>query len=69
MVPDGGRSYMGQTVRFQDTLRRLAMIDEGFVEDQQGESARTSIPLIDDRSPGIVEAHYFSGASLEVELR
>jgi 4-carboxymuconolactone decarboxylase len=27
---------MGQTVRFQDTLRRLAMIDEGFVEDQAG---------------------------------
>jgi 4-carboxymuconolactone decarboxylase len=25
---------MGQTVRFQETLRRLAMIDEGFVEDQ-----------------------------------
>jgi alkylhydroperoxidase/carboxymuconolactone decarboxylase family protein YurZ len=27
---------MSQTVRFQDTLRRLAMIDEGFVEDQAG---------------------------------
>ena len=27
---------MAQTVRFQDTLRRLAMIDEGFVEDQAG---------------------------------
>jgi alkylhydroperoxidase/carboxymuconolactone decarboxylase family protein YurZ len=27
---------MGQTVRFQETLRRLAMIDEGFVEDQAG---------------------------------
>ena len=25
---------MGQSVRFQETLRRLAMIDEGFVEDQ-----------------------------------
>jgi 4-carboxymuconolactone decarboxylase len=25
---------MGQMVRFQETLRRLAMIDEGFVEDQ-----------------------------------
>jgi hypothetical protein len=23
---------MGQTVRFQEILRRLAMIDEGFVE-------------------------------------
>jgi 4-carboxymuconolactone decarboxylase len=27
---------MGQTVRFQETLRRLAMIDEGFVEGQAG---------------------------------
>ena len=27
---------MGQTERFQETLRRLAMIDEGFVEDQAG---------------------------------
>ena len=27
---------MGQTVRFQETLRRLAMIDEGFVEEEAG---------------------------------
>jgi 4-carboxymuconolactone decarboxylase len=27
---------MGQAVRFQETLRGLAMIDEGFVEDQAG---------------------------------
>jgi 4-carboxymuconolactone decarboxylase len=27
---------MGQIVRFQETLRRLAMIDEGFVEDDAG---------------------------------
>ena len=27
---------MSQTARFQETLRRLAMIDEGFVEDQAG---------------------------------
>jgi 4-carboxymuconolactone decarboxylase len=27
---------MGQTVRFQQTFRRLAMIDEDFVEDQAG---------------------------------
>jgi 4-carboxymuconolactone decarboxylase len=25
---------MGQTVRFQETLRRLALVDESFVEDQ-----------------------------------
>jgi 4-carboxymuconolactone decarboxylase len=30
----GGR--MDLTVRFQETLRRLAMIDEGFVEDEAG---------------------------------
>jgi 4-carboxymuconolactone decarboxylase len=27
---------MGQTVRFQEILRRLAIIDEGFVEDHAG---------------------------------
>ena len=27
---------MGQTVRFQETLRRLAMIDEAFVTDEAG---------------------------------
>ncbi len=27
---------MGQTARFQETLRRLAMIDEGFVTDEAG---------------------------------
>jgi alkylhydroperoxidase/carboxymuconolactone decarboxylase family protein YurZ len=27
---------MDQTVRFQETLRRLAMIDEGFVEEEVG---------------------------------
>jgi len=27
---------MGQTVRFQEILRRLAIIDEAFVEDQAG---------------------------------
>ena len=32
----GGRRRMDQTVRFQETLRRLAMIEEGFVEDQAG---------------------------------
>jgi hypothetical protein len=29
-----GRRHIGQTVRFQEMLRRLAMIDEGFVEDR-----------------------------------
>ena len=34
MVANGERKGVGQTVRFQETLRRLAMIDEGFVEHQ-----------------------------------
>ena len=36
MVPSRWMTYIGRTVRFQETLRRLAMIDEGFVEDQAG---------------------------------
>jgi hypothetical protein len=40
MVLDSKRRYMGQTARFQETLRRLAMIDEGFVEDQAGHRPR-----------------------------
>jgi 4-carboxymuconolactone decarboxylase len=36
MAFGGERRHVGQTVRFQETLRRLAMIDEGFVEDQAG---------------------------------
>jgi hypothetical protein len=27
---------MSRTARFQETFRRLAMVDEGFVEDQAG---------------------------------
>ena len=27
---------MDQTIKFQETLRRLAIIDEGFIEDQVG---------------------------------
>ena len=32
----GERRRVGKMVNFQETLRRLAMIDEGFVEDQAG---------------------------------
>jgi hypothetical protein len=35
MVPGDERmGVVGQTVRFRETLRRLAMIDDDFVEDQ-----------------------------------
>jgi len=36
MVLDGERRSMSQTARFQETLRKLAMIDEGFVKDEAG---------------------------------
>jgi hypothetical protein len=32
----GERRAMSQTAKFEETLRRLAMIDEGFVEDEAG---------------------------------
>ena len=35
-VPGGEGAVMGETVRFQEILRRLAIIDECFVEDQAG---------------------------------
>jgi alkylhydroperoxidase/carboxymuconolactone decarboxylase family protein YurZ len=36
MVAGDERRRMDQAVRFHETLRRLAMIDEGFVEDEAG---------------------------------
>ena len=36
MVLNGERRTMSQTARFQETLRRLAMIDEGFIRDEAG---------------------------------
>jgi len=36
MVLNGERRSMSQTARFQETLRRLAMIDEGFIRDEAG---------------------------------
>ena len=36
MVLDGRWRSMSQTARFRETLRRLAMIDEGFVKDEAG---------------------------------
>src|SRR5215831_16576068 len=35
-APGGEERSMGQTLRFQEILRRLAIIDEGFAEDQAG---------------------------------
>jgi alkylhydroperoxidase/carboxymuconolactone decarboxylase family protein YurZ len=47
---------MSQAARFHETLRRLAMIDEGFVEDQAGLGlglARTS--ALDPRTAALLQ--------------
>jgi alkylhydroperoxidase/carboxymuconolactone decarboxylase family protein YurZ len=47
---------MGQTVRFQETLRRLAMIDEGFVEEQAGCGlGLTGTPALDPRTAALLQ--------------
>lgn len=51
----GGRRRYGETVRYQEILRRLAIIDEGFVENQAGLGAwprRGLGPGSQDRGPG-----------------
>ena len=43
---------MSQTVRFQHTLRRLAMVDEAFIQDEAGlglDQARHIGPRFQDR--------------------
>src|SRR6201995_1007854 len=56
---DGARQRgrpMSQTARYQETLRRLAMIDEGFVGDEAGlglDLARTS--TLEPRTAALVQ--------------
>jgi alkylhydroperoxidase/carboxymuconolactone decarboxylase family protein YurZ len=47
---------MGQTVRFQEILRRLAIIDERFVEDQAGLGLGiTASRLLDPKTMALVQ--------------
>jgi alkylhydroperoxidase/carboxymuconolactone decarboxylase family protein YurZ len=47
---------MGQKQRFQETLRRLAMIDEGFVEDQAGFGlSLTRTPALDPKTSALLQ--------------
>ena len=47
---------MSQTARYQETLRRLAMIDEGFVEDEAGLGlALARTPTLDPKIAGLVQ--------------
>jgi hypothetical protein len=51
-----GRRRMGQKPRFQETLRRLAMIDEGFVEEQAGCGlGLTGTPALDPRTAALLQ--------------
>jgi alkylhydroperoxidase/carboxymuconolactone decarboxylase family protein YurZ len=63
IVFDSERSYMSQTMRFQETLRRLAMIDEGFVEDQAGlQLGPAAAPALDPRTAALLQL----GASVAI---
>ena len=47
---------MGLTVRFYETLRRLAMIDEGFVEDEAGLGlGPAGTPALDPRTAALLQ--------------
>ena len=51
-----GRRRMGQKPRFKETLRRLAMIDEGFVEDQAGFGlGLTGTPALDPKTAALLQ--------------
>ena len=51
-----GRRRMGQKPRFKETLRRLAMIDEGFVEDQAGFGlGLTGTPALDPKTSVLLQ--------------
>ena len=46
---------MGQMVRFQETLRRLTMIDEGFIEGQAGLGlGLAGAPALDARTAALL---------------
>ena len=45
---------MGQTARFQEILRRLAIIDEGFVEDQAGLGLGLPASRLDPKTAALV---------------
>jgi AhpD family alkylhydroperoxidase len=47
---------MGQMVRFQETLRKLAMIDEAFVEGQAGLGlGLTGTPALDPKTTALIQ--------------
>ena len=64
-MPDGERRHMDQTVKFQETLRRLAMIDEGFVEGQAGLGlGLAGVSVLDPKTAALLRV----GASVAIGL-
>jgi 4-carboxymuconolactone decarboxylase len=62
-VLDDERKCGGQTVRYEETLHRLAVIDEGFVVDQAGlELGPARTPTLDARTAALLQL----GASVAV---
>ena len=58
---------MGQAIRFQEILRRLAIVDEGFVEDQAG--LGLSLPasrLLDAKAVALVQLGALAAIAVEV---
>lgn len=56
---------MGQTVRFEETLRRLAVIDEGFVADEAGLGlGLAGTPALDPRITALLQV----GVSVAIGL-
>jgi alkylhydroperoxidase/carboxymuconolactone decarboxylase family protein YurZ len=61
----GERRAMSQTAKFEETLRRLAMIDEGFVEDEAGLGIDpAAISVLDPKTTALLQV----GASVAIGL-
>ena len=59
----GERSVMGQTPRFRETLRKLAMIDERFVTGQAGLGLdQAQLPALDAKTAALLQV----GASVAI---
>jgi hypothetical protein len=60
---------MGQMARFRETLRRLAMIDEGFVEDQAGFGrGLAGISALDPKTPAPLQVGVPAAGASEDEI-
>ena len=63
MVLDSERSHMSYTIRFQETLRRLTMIEEDFVQGQAGlRLDLDGVPALDGKTAALLRL----GASVAI---